>query len=161
MNRQEYNHCVDSYADALYRFILKATNDKQESDDIIQDSFIALWENSQQISKEKAKSYLFTTAYRKMVDAYRRNKKSERLDNIKEPISNDDYLDLDLSELLERGLQRLSEIQRHIIILRDYEGYNYEEIGVITGLSDSQVRVYLFRARNNMKKFIVKKELII
>jgi RNA polymerase sigma-70 factor (ECF subfamily) len=38
--------------------------------------------------------------------------------------------------------------------LRDYEGYSYEEIGKITGLNESQVKVYIYRARLNLKEYI-------
>jgi RNA polymerase sigma-70 factor (ECF subfamily) len=43
-------------------------------------------------------------------------------------------------------------------MLKDYEGYSYEEIGRITGLSESQVKVYLHRARIQLKQFLVKPE---
>jgi RNA polymerase sigma-70 factor (ECF subfamily) len=40
-------------------------------------------------------------------------------------------------------------------MLRDYEGYSYDEIGDITGLNESQVKVYIYRARIAMKEYIV------
>lgn len=46
-------------------------------------------------------------------------------------------------------------------MLRDYEGYDYEEIGKITGLSESQVKVYIFRARQTLKEFLVGVEKVI
>jgi len=45
--------------------------------------------------------------------------------------------------------------------LKDYEGYSYEEIGRITGLNESQVKVYLHRARIQLKAYIVKMENVI
>jgi DNA-directed RNA polymerase specialized sigma24 family protein len=48
-----------------------------------------------------------------------------------------------------------------LVVLKDYEGYNYEEIGQITGLSSSQVKVYLHRARIQLKEYIVKIENVI
>ena len=58
----------------------------------------------------------------------------------------------DLHEAIERALQTLPEVQRAILQLRDVEGYSYAEIGETLSLSDSQVQVYLFRARVNMRK---------
>ena len=49
----------------------------------------------------------------------------------------------------------LPEIQRSLILLRDYEGYSYEEIGNITGLNESQVKVYIFRGRLALKNYLV------
>ena len=161
MNRQEYNNCVDKYADLLYRFILKATNDRQLSDDVVQDSFITLWEHVDHLDYNKAKSYLFTTAYRRMIDAFRRNKRDGTLDEVNYCTLKDNSMHFDLSEQLEIALQRLPDIQRHVVLLRDYEGYNYYEISEITGLNESQVKVYIFRARNTLRNFIKREEILI
>ena len=55
----------------------------------------------------------------------------------------------------------MSEIQRSVVMLRDYEGYPYDEIGEITGLSESQVKVYIFRARKALKQYIGKLEMVV
>jgi RNA polymerase sigma-70 factor (ECF subfamily) len=49
----------------------------------------------------------------------------------------------------------LSETARSLVLLKDYEGYSYEEIGTITGLNESQVKVYLHRARLQLKNYLV------
>jgi RNA polymerase sigma-70 factor (ECF subfamily) len=67
----------------------------------------------------------------------------------------------DLKEVLNRGLEQLPEIQKTVLLLRDYEGYNYAEIGAITGLSESQVKVYIFRARTFLKNYIGRMEAVI
>ena len=161
MNRLEYNSCVDEYADPLYRFILKATNDKQLSDDIVQESFITLWEHREQLQFGRAKAYLFTTAYRRVIDTFRRNKRSGELHEVKCRTLEDCSLHFDLSEKLEIALQRLPQIQRNVILLRDYEGYRYNEISEITGLSESQVKVYIFRARNTLRNFIKREDVLV
>ena len=61
-------------------------------------------------------------------------------------------------KVLEEALSRLSETQRSLVLLKDYEGYSYEEIGKITGLNESQVKVYLHRARVQLKNFLVRPE---
>ena len=60
----------------------------------------------------------------------------------------------DLKEILNEALEKLPEIQKSVVLLRDYEGYNYTEIGEITGLKESQVKVYIFRARKFLKEYI-------
>jgi len=55
----------------------------------------------------------------------------------------------------------LPEIQRSVVLLRDYEGYSYNEIAEITGLSESQVKVYIFRARTFLKNYIGSLEIVI
>jgi RNA polymerase sigma-70 factor (ECF subfamily) len=66
-----------------------------------------------------------------------------------------------LNEILEQALKRLPEIQRSVILLRDYEGYSYQEIGEITGLNESQVKVYIYRGRLALKKFIGSMEAVL
>ena len=160
MNRKEYNSCVDDYSDILYRFILKSTNDKYIADDIVQESYITLWENASLIDVKKVKSYLFTTAYRKMIDYYRRSKRVERLEPKHDNIAEENRVQFDTISQIENALGRLADVQRHIVLLRDYEGYSYQEIGEITSLSESQVKVYLFRARHKLRQFINKEELL-
>ena len=63
--------------------------------------------------------------------------------------------------VLEQALDRLSETQKSLVLLKDYEGYSYEEIGRITGLNESQVKVYLHRARIQLKNYLVKPENVV
>ncbi len=154
MTREEYNGCVEKYADAVYRFILKTCRNKALSDDIVQDSFLILWENVKNIACEKAKSFLFTTAYHKMIDNFRHENKNADFETIN-PIN---YLIenefTNLTEILEAALERLPPVQKTVVLLRDYENYSYKEISEITSLTETQVKVYIFRARSEMKAFI-------
>jgi RNA polymerase sigma-70 factor (ECF subfamily) len=57
----------------------------------------------------------------------------------------------EVKEILDKCLESLPPIQRSILLLRDLEGYDYKEIGGILDLTESQVKVYLFRARQKLK----------
>ncbi len=161
MTAQEYNQCVDDYADGVYRFILKNIKDEDKAQDIVQDSFEKMWVKASSIAAVKAKSYLFTTAYHTMIDLIRKEKKQTELDEVSfnQHAVNNSYSDL--KEVLNEAVAKLPEIQRHVILLRDYEGYSYQEIGEITGLSESQVKVYIFRARSFLKNYIGKLDMVI
>lgn len=155
MTQQEYNTCVDLHSNALYRFAMKQLRDRDEASEIVQISFEKLWLKHRDVDFQKAKSYLFTTAYRAMIDFWRKAKRSTELTpelESRDAIRETSYLGL--KEIIDRALQSLPEIQRSVLLLRDYEGYNYEEIGEMTGLNESQVKVYIFRARQKMKSLI-------
>ena len=154
MTTSEYNLCVDEYSDSVYRFILKNIKDEERARDILQESFVKMWEKVQDISYQKARSYLFTTAYHTMIDLIRRESKQESLDDTPnyEPSHEKNYSDL--KEVLDKGLEKLPEIQKNVLLLRDYEGYAYKEIGEIVNLNESQVKVYIYRARLSLKKYI-------
>jgi len=66
-----------------------------------------------------------------------------------------------VTERVNEAVGKLPEIQRIVITLRDYEGYSYQEIGEITGLGESQVKVYIYRARLFLKNYIGKIDVLI
>lgn len=154
MTVTEYNLCVEKYADGIYRFVLKNLKDTDRTKDIVQDSFEKLWIRYSEISFEKAKSYLFKTAYHTMIDYTRKDKSIEHYDQLPERATFNETTYSDLKEVLHRIVGQLPPIQRSVLLLRDYEGYSYEEIGQITNLSESQVKVYIYRARKYMMKQI-------
>jgi RNA polymerase sigma factor (sigma-70 family) len=67
----------------------------------------------------------------------------------------------DLAEILERAIQNLPDDQKAVVMLRDYEGYSYREIAEITLLSETQVKVYIYRARVYLKNYIGSMEKVI
>lgn len=154
MTVSEYNNSVDKFSDGIYRFILKNIADEEHSKDIVQESFLRLWEKRQNVTFEKVKTYLFTTAYHLMIDLIRKNKYRAAFESQFENIESASSGFTDLGEILEMAVDKLPEIQRSAIILRDYEGYSYQEIGEITGLNESQVKVYIYRARMFLKQYI-------
>lgn len=154
MDSAEYNKCVNHYADSVYRFILKNIGDKEKARDVVQESFARMWEKVSELESDKARSYLFTTAYHTMIDMIRKDKRSSPIEDvhINQQVSFNRYSDL--QEVLNRALDTLPEIQKVVITLRDYEGYTYEEIGNITGLTEAQVKVYIYRGRVALKNYI-------
>lgn len=154
MTANEYNTCVDQYADGVYRFILKNIKDRDKARDIVQDAFEKLWLKVSEVDAAKAKSYLFTLAYNTMIDGIRRERFKGDFDKVDETSYTSQNTYNDLKSVLGEALSKLSEIQRSVILLRDYEGYNYDEIGQITGLNESQVKVYIYRARVFLKQYI-------
>jgi len=137
MNITEFNNCVDKFSDNLFRFLLKSVKDDAIAEDIMQDSFEVLWINHKKINFEKAKSYLFSTGYHKMIDYIRRNKKITNLEGNSyiEQSHNEQYTDI--HEVLNDAIHKLPEIQQSVILLRDYEAYSYKEIAEITKITET------------------------
>ncbi len=161
MTVKDYNHCVDQYSDAVFRFILKNIQDEEKARDVVQDTFERLWVNAKKVNGEKAKSYLFTTAYHAMIDQIRKDKRQTDFEQV-DPGSyshNEQYSDL--KEILNEAIEKLPPDQKSVVMLRDYEGYSYKEISEITGLSEPQVKVYIYRARVFLKNYIGSMEKVI
>lgn len=161
MTEKEYNDCVNLHADNVYRFIVKNLRHEEDARDVVQTAFERLWRNREEVEEGKAKSYLFTIAYNAMIDHLRKVKRIYLKEEFG-PETSVQYKPYNNTKaVLEEALGKLSETQRSLVMLKDYEGYSYEEIGKITGLNSSQVKVYLHRARLQLKEYIVRVENVI
>jgi RNA polymerase sigma-70 factor (ECF subfamily) len=145
----------------VYRFILKNLKHEEDARDVVQTAFEKMWRNRNEVDAQRSKSYLFTVAYHQMIDHIRKVKRVQLKEEFKEESKVQDRPVNNLKKILNEALSRLSETQRSLVLLKDYEGYSYEEIGVITGLSESQVKVYLHRARIQLKNYLVRPENVI
>ncbi len=161
MTEREYNECVSTWSDNVYRFILKNLRHEEDARDVVQTAFEKLWRNRAEVDASRSKSYLFTVAYHQMIDHIRKVKRISLREEFSEDSRVQDRPVSNLRKVLEKALDRLSETQRSLVLLKDYEGYSYDEIGQITGLSESQVKVYLHRARVQLKEYLVKIENVI
>ena len=161
MTTVEYNASVDMFSDNVYRFILKHTRDMEKSKDIVQESYTRLWQKIADVRFETVKSYLFTIAYRIMIDMYRKDKRMGNMDEVSPHNMSHSEQYSDLKEILDKAVKILPEIQRTVVLLRDYEGYSYKEIGVICSLSEPQVKVYIYRARKKLKEYLIKMDVTI
>jgi RNA polymerase sigma factor (sigma-70 family) len=154
MTTSEYNNCVGQYADSLYRFIFKQLRREADAKDIVQITYEKLWIHHENVDFMKAKSYLFKTGYSSMIDGIRKMKRMDFVEVLPERSTNTIAKAYEDKELVEKAVAQLNEIQKSVLMLRDYEGYSYEEIGEITNLSESQVKVYIFRARKKMQEML-------
>jgi RNA polymerase sigma factor (sigma-70 family) len=155
MTEKDYNECVTIYADKVYRFIVKNLRNEEDARDVVQTAFEKLWRNRNEVNAEKSKSYLFTIAYHQMIDHLRKTKKIQLKEQFNEESKIYTRQGENVKKILEEALMRLNETQRSLVMLKDYEGYSYDEIGEITGLNQSQVKVYLHRARLQLKNYLV------
>ena len=160
MTQKEYNKAVEEFADNIYRFVLKHIKNKILADDVVQETFAKVWEKHETVDAEKVKSYLFTTAYHCMVDVIKKESRSSSIDGYDKAAANNDAIQFDIKDILNKALDTLPEIQKTVIVLRDYEGYAYDEIAEITGLNESQVKVYIFRGRQTLKNYLKAIELV-
>jgi RNA polymerase sigma-70 factor (ECF subfamily) len=158
MTEKEYNDCVTQYADNVYRFIVKNLRHEEDARDIVQSAFEKLWRNREHVLSEKAKSYLFTVAYNQMIDHIRKVKRIHLQESFEEDNQVTHQHNHQLKKTLMEALNRLNETQKSLVMLKDYEGYSYEEIGEIMGLNESQVKVYLHRARLSLRNYLVSVE---
>ena len=161
MTVKEYNRSVEEYADSVYRFIRGNLKDEDRANDIVQDSYEKLWRHVAEIEYSVVKSWLFSTAYHTMIDIIRKEK---RMTSLEESFENNLFYESqysDLNEILHSAIERLPDHQRTSVLLRDYEGYSYKEIGEITEQTEAQVKINIYRGRLALKSFIGKIETVL
>lgn len=151
MNTSQFNTCVDQWADGLYRFAFGIVHAKTQAQDVVQNSFLKLWENRHKVEPEKQKSYLFTIAYHEAITTLRKDRHSWDNDLPITAMAENGEWD-NITELLWSALDALPEMWRSVIMLCDWEGYSYGEIAEIMSLSLPQVKITIYRARQSLKE---------
>lgn len=159
MDAREFNQCVRDWSDAVFRFARRCTGSAEDARDAVQTAFAALWEARNAVPAAKAKAYLFQVAYRQAVDAHHHNRRTMPEEFVQESPAQSGTAEL--RRTLDAALDRLDDQSRALVLLKDWEGYRYEEIARITGLSDAQVRVYLHRARKTLKTYLISVETVL
>lgn len=151
MDRSQFNQCVEQYADRLFRFAFSSLRNREQAEDVVQESFARVWEKRKTVDFARAKSYLFTTAHHAMIDEVRQRQRTSDIEEVATLTDPKGIPYPDVNDVLHKALTTLSEAQRNALLLRDYEGYSYQEIGDITGMSEAQVKVNIFRARTALR----------
>lgn len=149
-----YNQAVHAHTKSVFRFLYKSLKDQEAVNDIVQDCFLKLWQNRKKVDQDKIKPWLFSVAYHAMLNYLKLESRKTELDlhiDVQQVFQNHDF---DLKPIIDNALNSLPPVQRSTILLRDLEGYNYKEIAEILKLTESQVKVYLFRGRQKMKNAI-------
>jgi len=161
MTVKEYNRSVEELADSVYRFIRANLKDEDRANDIVQDSYEKLWLHIAEIEYPVVKSWLFSTAYHTMIEIIRKEKRITTLEESYENTLIYESQYSDLNEILHAAVERLPDQQKTSVLLRDYEGYSYKEISEITGQTEAQVKINIYRGRLALKGFIGKIETVL
>ncbi|WP_040251019.1 RNA polymerase sigma factor [Psychroserpens mesophilus] len=148
MPKDQQNICHSKTFEALYkmyakdlrRFIFFKTQDLDQAEDILQDTFIKLWDNCSKVNYNKAKSYLFTVAtntflntikHEKVVRKHREGISNQQTNETPEFI----LLEKEFMDKLERTINSLPEKQKEVFLLNRIEKKKYKEIAELLGIS--------------------------
>jgi RNA polymerase sigma-70 factor (ECF subfamily) len=152
---REYQQWVRAYQDqawSLARYLLK---DASEAEDATQEAFIKLWNHRDRIDPERIKPWLMQVTRNTCLDRLRRRKPETELTEV---MVVDDHGPLagaeqgELGRWLHAAIRRLKEPYRSLVVLRDIQQHSYEEVAHATELTLAQVKVYLHRARKQLRE---------
>ncbi|MDE6183492.1 MAG: RNA polymerase sigma factor [Rikenellaceae bacterium] len=154
MTEEMFNECVATLTDGLYRFTVRCVGDGATAEDIVQESFMRMWQSRHKVRPGCHKSYLYTIAYRLAIDVIRSRRFSSdvTLDRISSAGEDGGYDDT--GHIVLQAVDRLKPEWKSVILLRHWEGYSYDEIAQIMDITLAQVKIYLFRARTELRHII-------
>lgn len=164
MKEISFKNDVLPLKDKLFRLALRITSNREEAEDIVQETLIKLWNQRDEWSAiQNMETYSMTVCRNLALDSI--NKRERQNISLDETAHDQPDISRTQDEALIRQqqmdsiqaiIQQLPEKQRTIILLRDIEEKSYQEIADIMGVSLSDVKVNLFRARQTVKTKINK-----
>ncbi|MCF6297083.1 MAG: RNA polymerase sigma-70 factor [Flavobacteriaceae bacterium] len=162
-NKMAFKHLFDRYYNRLVAYIVTYTHDHDQSEEIVQQAFINLWEDRNKLSIEKSpRNYLYAIAYNRFVDSFKKAKRREQLlDDLWEKSLRDRIVED--NEQLEKRIEKIKQIInslppkcRKVIQLNKREGLKYTEIAEQMGITvktvESQMRIAFKKIREGFKK---------
>lgn len=154
--REDFSQAYMAHGAGVLRYLLSAGMQTADAQDVLQNSFLAMWKLRTRIEDTTSLAPLwFTIARHKMYDLFRRNRRSvpfsAELEKI--PDSRNDLRELDRTVLRRRiveELRRLPEETAEAYRLTKISGLSIREAAGILGLSESDIKSKVFRARKKL-----------
>ncbi len=159
-NPEYFNKIVERYAKLIFSLLYEMTNNYEDTKDLTQETFLKAFKNiGTYEGKSKFDTWLYRIAYNVGIDYWRRQRKRRFVDidsirKIDQAYSgrSNNNLYTGLNEVLQKGLQQLTQRQRAAVVLSYFHGFTIKEIGSVLGCSEATVRVHIFRAFNKLRK---------
>ena len=161
MDNISFRTTILPLGDRLFRLALRITMNRAEAEDVVQDTLLKVWEHRNEWEQiNNLEAFAIATCRNRALDiakrAGRNTKSLDEVDNSQLSTLNSQS-SLEAREqlsLVRRLMDDLPEVQRTIMLLRDIEGKTYQEIAQLLDISETQVKVYLHRARTKIKEWI-------
>lgn len=168
MTKVSFRNDVLPLKNKLYRLALRITLTPEDAEDVVQETMMKVWSRRQQWEQiESMEAFCLTICRNLSLDKMRKmtgNEQSLEDNEVDAP----DYshsanpeeqaIQQDRLRLVRQIIDSLPEKQRSVMQLRDFEGKSYKEIATIMNISEEQVKVNIFRARQTVKQRFVKSE---
>jgi len=156
MDKKQFTDILEIYQSAVIRIIYKMVNSWDTARDLAQDAFLRLWRYRNKISEDKPIfTLLYKIAVNLSIDHLRKNSnKYIGLEDSTTMTSAENQEDRELYQLILTVSDRLKPKQKAVFILRDIEGFSFEEITKIMNMPVGNIRSNLHLARKNIKNFL-------
>ena len=159
MEKVSFRNDVLPLKNQLFRLALRITLSREEAEDIVQDTMIKVWDKRYEWSNiDSIEAYSLRICRNLSLDRLKKRDnqndslEEEQLDTVHTSTPQDRLIDQDRLRVVKEIVDSLPEKQRSCMQLRDFEGKQYKEIANILGITEEQVKVNIFRARQAVKQ---------
>lgn len=148
---------VNNNQNGLYAVCYQMLKNSLEAEEVVQDSFIKLWQAKEKGVKQ-TKAWLYQVAKNQCLDLLRRRQHEMKyqqhglLNQNVSPSACDELMNAELSEQISSAIEELKEPYKSLIVLREISNLSYQQLADVMDLSVQQIKVYLHRARNTLKQ---------
>ena len=161
-SRDEFvKQALAQYESPLIGYAVGFLHDIERARDVVQDTFIRLYQQDIEKVRDGLKTWLFTVCRNRALDVIRKEKRIVSLeDDAMARIPSDRRSPAERADLEERviqvhrALERLSENQREVILLKFEQGLSYQEISDVTGLTPGNVGFLLHNGLKRLRSFL-------
>ena len=155
---REFKRLYDSTFQVLFRVAYRVTNNSEAAEDLCQESFFRLYEKNMVFPNPEEAKYWLIRVVKNAALNYAKRKERERKayqrafreDHRQEETGEGLLVKKETSEEVKTALDKLPENLRMVLILKEYAEMNYKEIGRVLGISEGNVKVRVFRARERL-----------
>ena len=161
-NQADFRQLYNATMQLLFKVSYRIVDDEEAAEDLVHDSYIKANEKRLVFpSLDDAKFWLIRVVKNASLN-YAKRKTRERKayqkalyeDTRKQESGESDVLQEEARERMTAALKKLSQNLREVLILREYGDLNYKEIGKVLGITEGNVKVRVFRAREQLQKLI-------
>lgn len=148
------------FRNGLFRFAFRMTGDTAMAEDVVHETFIKIMVNGSQLRNTATiKSWIFTIARNEALTMIRKYRHLAPFDENDDNILSDELADNRMVEkeqqsLIADLLDRLLPHYKEVLMLREFETMNYEEIAEVTGTTVASVKSRLFKARKALMRIM-------
>ena len=168
MKKISFRNDVLPLKNKLYRLALRITLNPAEAEDVVQETMMKVWSRREQWEQiESIEAFCLTICRNQALDKTRKMAGTEQSldagehdapDHSHTANPEEQAIQQDRVQLVRRLIDSLPEKQRTVMQLRDFEGKSYKEIAAVMGISEEQVKVSIFRARQAIKQKYIQAE---
>ncbi len=163
MEAAAFREVVLRHKDRVHAYAVWMLGNAEEARDVAQEVLVRLWQNTAKVEIDLALPWLLRTTYRLCIDKTRRRKVRSEVsgDGVLDPVPAGDpgpdrrAVSDEVGRAIAAALDRLHEVDRAVVVMREVQGMSYEEIAGALGLPLGTVKAKLHRARDRMRRDLV------